>query len=572
MKGLRSMREKMKRIISRDMIIVIGIALLASVPVFVMGIHNGHDLQFHLMRIEGLAAGIRQGQFPVRLESIWNDQYGYATLFYGDLLLYIPALLRLSGVTVIDAYDAYILLMNLMTAVASYLCFKAMVKNKDIALLMTAAYVTSAYRLMDIYVRAAVGEYSAMIFLPMIAYTMYHLYHQEESSKLDYNGILLLVFGMTGVLQTHILTTEMVVLVLAVYVILNYKVTKQIKTIVSLALAVVGTVLLNLWFIIPWLDYYLNVPVRISDAVGRLQQIQQDGAYIGQYFAVFQNVFGAANVDVTQRLILSPGLMLMLALIATFVLWVRGHASGITKKLCIVSCVTLFAASDMFPWNWLAEHSRLGNMLAQVQFPWRWIAFACLFLTLLFGCAVLDLDKLLSSEAAHVGLCCMTAALICAGAMAFVSDYCDGANLGYITDASQLDHSYEANEYMRAGSSMDVAAHDVQGTNLEQLKLISHNGTSVKVYCKTGSDASGEVILPVFNYKGYVLRNSEGEICEIHDSGNKEVAFTVPANYDGKYYLTFEFPWYWRLGDIVSLCSVVVLALAGLRYKLKVKR
>ena len=69
-----------------------------------------------------------------------------------------------------------------------------------------------------------------------------------------------------------------------------------------------------------------------------------------------------------------------------------------------------------------------------------------------------------------------------------------------------------------------------------------------------------------------MLRNSEGEICEIHDSGNKEVAFTVPANYDGKYYLTFEFPWYWRLGDIVSLCSVVVLALAGLRYKLKVKR
>ena len=263
------MKEQMKRIISRDMIIMIGIALLASMPVFIVGIHNGHDFQFHLMRIEGLAAGIRQGQFPVRLESIWNDQYGYATLFYGDLLLYIPALLRLSGATIIDAYDAYILLVNLMTAVASYLCFKAMVKNKDIALLMTAAYVTSAYRLMDIYVRAAVGEYSAMIFLPMIAYAMYRLYHKEESSKLDYKGILLLILGMTGVLQTHILTTEMVVLVLAIYVILNFKITRGIKTLASLALAVVGTLLLNLWFIIPWLDYYLNVPVRISDSVGQ---------------------------------------------------------------------------------------------------------------------------------------------------------------------------------------------------------------------------------------------------------------------------------------------------------------
>ena len=150
------------------MIMVIGIALLASMPIFAMAIHNGHDLQFHLMRIEGLAAGIRQGQFPVRLESIWNDKYGYATLFYGDLLLYIPALLRLLGVTINAAYNAYILLMNVLTAVVSYRCFHAMVKEKDIALLMTAAYVTSAYRLMDIYVRAAVGEYSAMIFLPMI--------------------------------------------------------------------------------------------------------------------------------------------------------------------------------------------------------------------------------------------------------------------------------------------------------------------------------------------------------------------------------------------------------------------
>lgn len=55
------MKWNVKQIISREMIIVIGIALLASIPTFAMAIHNGHDLQFHLMRIEGLAAGIRQG-------------------------------------------------------------------------------------------------------------------------------------------------------------------------------------------------------------------------------------------------------------------------------------------------------------------------------------------------------------------------------------------------------------------------------------------------------------------------------------------------------------------------------
>ena len=361
---------------------------------------------------------------------------------------------------------------------------------------------------------------------------MYRLYHLEEQKKLDYKGILLLIFGMTGVLQAHILTTEMVVMVLALYVILNFKITKQMKTIASLGLAVVGTLLLNLWFIIPWMDYYLNVPVRITDSVGETKWIQQNGAFIGQYFAVFQNIFGEANISVTERMNLSPGLMLMLVFIAACVLWLKGHASGMTRKLCLVSGITLFVASDIFPWDWLADHSQLGNMLAQIQFPWRWIGFSCLFLTLLLACVLIDLKSVFSGEAAQMGLCCLAAVFICIGAMYFVSDYYNGANLTYLTDASQLDHSYEANEYMRAGSSMDAATHDVQGTNLEKLKLISHNGTSAKVYCKTGSDASGEVILPVFNYKGYVLRNNEGEICEIYDSVNKEVAFTVPANYD----------------------------------------
>ena len=82
-----------------------GAVLLASAPSLCSGIPlMQDDCRFHLVRIEGIAASLRNGQFPVRVNPIAKGDFGYSTsLFYGELFLYLPAVLRLLGATVTQA-------------------------------------------------------------------------------------------------------------------------------------------------------------------------------------------------------------------------------------------------------------------------------------------------------------------------------------------------------------------------------------------------------------------------------------------------------------------------------------
>ena len=85
------------------------IILMASIPLFNNYLIRGHDIYFHLMRIEGLAQGLGAGEFPVRIQPAWYDGYGYAvSVFYSDLFLYPAALLIPSAALFMPAAALFI--------------------------------------------------------------------------------------------------------------------------------------------------------------------------------------------------------------------------------------------------------------------------------------------------------------------------------------------------------------------------------------------------------------------------------------------------------------------------------
>ena len=101
-----------------NVLAVIGIVLVSTLPLLYKGINRGHDLLFHLNRIEGIADELRNGHFPVRMQSRWNSEYGYpVSLYYGDWLLYFPAILRIMGVPLILAYKIYVFFVALMSTI-----------------------------------------------------------------------------------------------------------------------------------------------------------------------------------------------------------------------------------------------------------------------------------------------------------------------------------------------------------------------------------------------------------------------------------------------------------------------
>ena len=96
--------------------------LAASLPLCSESFIEGHDILFHLLRIEGIAASLAGGDFPARLHSFAFNGYGVPTgYFYPDIFLYFPALLRLAGIPVAIAYNLYCFAINIITATDSRL-------------------------------------------------------------------------------------------------------------------------------------------------------------------------------------------------------------------------------------------------------------------------------------------------------------------------------------------------------------------------------------------------------------------------------------------------------------------
>ncbi len=137
----------------------------------------------------------------------------------------------------------------MVTSITAYICFQKMFQKKEIALLASLAYVNAGYRIVNVYVRMAVGEYSAMLFLPIAALAVYRIYTDSGASrKRCRSNALLLAAGMTGLIGTHVLTTEMTCFFLLLVCILLWKKTLQKQVLKTYLYTVLETVSLNLRF------------------------------------------------------------------------------------------------------------------------------------------------------------------------------------------------------------------------------------------------------------------------------------------------------------------------------------
>ena len=147
------------------MIVTCGV-LLSCITVF-FGydiLPDYQDKLVHLRRIAALADTLRAGYFPSRIYFSMNESTGYAmSVFYPDLFLYLPAFLYIVGIPLSYCYAVYVVTVNVVTAVISYYCLVRFLKGDKIpAAVMSFVYTLSVYRLTDIYIRDALGEYTAM--------------------------------------------------------------------------------------------------------------------------------------------------------------------------------------------------------------------------------------------------------------------------------------------------------------------------------------------------------------------------------------------------------------------------
>ncbi|MCM1569561.1 MAG: YfhO family protein [Roseburia sp.] len=501
-----------------------GLGLLASLPLFSDSIMaaGGQDLQFHLVRIEGIYQGLCAGEFPVRINAIQNGGYGnLSATMYPQLFLYFAAFLRLFGVSLLLSYKTLLTAINIATAFICYYSVKGMTDSLKIGMTASALYTFAAYRLSNVYFRAALGESLAMIFLPLVIWGIYEtLWGKQKRWPL-------LMLGMTGVLQSHVLTVEMCVLFLlleGIFWLIRGPHREMGGRLCSILKAAAGTFALNASMLVPFLYFCsqdlqaFHMPYRPVESV----------AYVSQLFAFFSMPEGY-NLEPgsTQgEMPLSVGGVLLLGAIL-FVVFLVIHKEdgegkrilGIGKHCLCLGLLALLLSSWIFPWEQLSGVRVFTAVTSALQFAWRFLSPASVLLCIVAAVGIVGMAEKGESRWFYGGFAALT--LLSSGwffdmiahEMPQISDKLFLESLDTSDSIYMYSESTEFQDlhsrYQRSQARMMTKySNPVEYTEYER------RGSGLRVKVKPLTEEEDELMFPVYYYPGYEVRvNGEKVEC-----------------------------------------------------------
>jgi hypothetical protein len=197
---------------------ILVLTLVSSLPLINDFTQYGHSILFDLHRIENIKINLLAGQIPARMNYLSGGNAGIPMpVMYPELFLYIPALLRVLGVPPVYSLKVFHILLNLSCAFISCYSVSRITKSKNAGVIFSGIYTLCIYRLENIYLRHAIGEAQAMVFIPLVMLGIYEIVYN------DHKKWHILVIGFTGVLQSHVVSTFLVVCFLIFFLLFSAK-------------------------------------------------------------------------------------------------------------------------------------------------------------------------------------------------------------------------------------------------------------------------------------------------------------------------------------------------------------
>ena len=540
-----------------------GIALAASLPLFSNYLYFGHDLDYHLQRITAMAAELSYGQFPVRLTTDSLNGYGYANpLCYCELFLTLPALLYNAWLPLRTCYQVYIFAVTLATAAIAYYSFGTITASRKLGLLGAGLYTLSCYRMVCIYVRAAVGEYTAIAFLPLILAGLYNIYTTE---KPRFDQWAPMAFGMAALVQCHLLSCELIALLLVVFCLLRLRETLRPARLLAWLKAALLALALSAWYFFPFLISTREINLMVNGPL--IGKIQGQGTYLVQLFSPFGCGYGGTadgtsnDMTLTLGLPLAAGFMLVIYCLLRRERWRQQETLRRMQTAFGFAMLTLVLSLRVFPWdgvqNWLGRAA--GKMAGMFQYPWRFLSLATVLLCL----AVLLAVQLLQEK--NVRLAKGAAAALAACALLTVGVVQTQITTGMSEQAYNVFLNRQPNattgvgEYLIDGTSGYETIWAQPKPGSEELQLLSYEKRGGKAYLTVENDGdAADISVPIFNYGHYYAADeATGNAYALGTGENARITLNIPAGYTGTIVISYHAPVYWCAFELVSLLALI---------------
>lgn len=372
--------SKEKKIINKQSIIhfIIGLVICMVIlyPFFSKNLIYSHDdFAFHRNRLESYFDSVHHGNFFPKVFPNMANGYGYAAdLFYPSILMLPYVVLRTVGLSFIQSYYGYMFIIAVSTYVVSYFSIRTIFKDNNIAFLFSVFYTTSTYRLLDQFLRGALGETLAFIFLPLVFLGLFQVFFEDKNKWIP------LAVSMALLIHSHMITSLIVTISIGLFFIHQFFSKKITTKIFMNFIKAIGlSFLLCLYIFVPIIEQnykiaftYINYraiwPTGLNYSFNDLINNS-----LGNYSGNWEN--------------LKPGLGIVLILFIIIGLVYFSQSSKEMKSFYLIGILFAIVATNLFPWVLFKK-----SYLAFIQFPWRILSIATFFLSLSLSFFIRDLN------------------------------------------------------------------------------------------------------------------------------------------------------------------------------------
>lgn len=318
----------------------------------------GDDALWHLNRISEFINAIHNHNDIINLYSFASfANVGSAVQnFYPNILLFPFAIFFYFTHSLVMSFYLGVILFTYLTLSIGYYCFKNFSGKISASLLFTILYTFSNYRLTNIFIRFAVGEWIAMTFFPIVILGLYKLFVTKQKI-----GSYLLAAGIGLILYSHVLSgfiaIGLVILTWLISLVVDYKNWRQatINCIKSGILVLI--VALPLFSNLIKLKGYIVTPTA--------HQLVQGSIPIKQL--IDYNWHNYIGIDTG---------FVSIVIIIGFVFLVK-RAPKIYVYAYILMLVSIFVTTNLFPWAIFQK-----TPITIIQFPSRFLVIANIFIAI----------------------------------------------------------------------------------------------------------------------------------------------------------------------------------------------
>lgn len=350
-------------------IILFTLSLFPLINLLTPGIMDAHDAPDHVARIANFYQSLAEGNIVPRWAANLNWGYGHPILmFLYPLPSYLASLFHALGIALVDSVKL-VFAVSYVAGIVAFFLWAGLAWGPFAGFVGALLYGFAPYRFVDLYVRGALGEHVAFVFMPVIFLGLWGL----AKKKGGWFSVWL-TMGTAGLLLSHNAVSLMMVPLVLLYIwyLWAYE-TRDHRAFLLRVLAYMGFGFAVSAFF--WIPAFFEGKYTLRDIVIK-------GEFASRFVPFSQFFYSPWSFGIFTK---EVGIAQLLAVAAGFAVAVRSQV--LKDRFFLLAAGLGLAGSLLVMTQWSKPLWETVTILQKFQFPWRFLT-ASVFISAIMGSAV----------------------------------------------------------------------------------------------------------------------------------------------------------------------------------------